>query len=197
MDADAQTPTSDEYFAALKTETAEYNLNLTAINTALTENTQAVKDDTAARIQVLEDRKTELEAGAGMTYQEALALYQEKLPANTVALNRLNRDTQDDRYQPHWGTGELYRAGRPLRSRVSVLSMQPIAPMTTEAQQALQKRCSDVDIKTAMRQLCVESEPRRRRFCKPSRRFTHSPQHLAGGRERRDYECRHFWTPAR
>ena len=39
---------------------------------------------------MLEDRKTGLEADAGMTYQEALALYQEKLPANTVALNRLN-----------------------------------------------------------------------------------------------------------
>ena len=56
LDADAQTATQ-EYFAALKTETAEYNVKLTEINTALTENTQAVKDDTAARIQVLEDRK--------------------------------------------------------------------------------------------------------------------------------------------
>ena len=88
LDADAKTAT-DEYFEALKTETAAYNKNLTAINTALTENTQAVKDDTAARIKVLEDRKTGLEAGAGMTYQEALAFYQEKLPANTKALNDL------------------------------------------------------------------------------------------------------------
>ena len=89
LDADAQTATQ-EYFAALKTETAEYNVKLTEINTALTENTQAVRDDTAVRIQALEDRKTGLETDAGMTYQEALSLYQKKLPENTEALIRLN-----------------------------------------------------------------------------------------------------------
>ena len=127
VDADAQTATT-EYFAALKTETAAYNLNLTAINTALTENTQAVKDDTAARIKVLEDRKTGLEAGAGMTYQEALALYQEKLPANTVALNRLT-DALTDIGTNRTGALTTLQAIRQLRSRVSMPPMQPIAPI--------------------------------------------------------------------
>ena len=147
LDADAQTATQ-EYFAALKTETAEYNVKLTAINTALTENTQAVKDDTAARIQVLEDRKTELEADAGMTYQEALAFYQEQLPANTVALNRL--------------TDALTTIGTNRTGALGTLQGDTTATIagigaadatdrtdTTAAQQALEKFFG-VDIQTAM-----------------------------------------------
>ena len=147
VDADAKTVTA-EYFAALKTETAEYNKNLTAINTELKNNTKAVKDDTAARIQVLEDRKTELETGAGMTYQEALALYQEKLPANTVALNRLNETLTTI------GTNRTGALGTLQSGTTSSIAGIHAADKidrtdTTAAQQALEAFFG-VDIQTAM-----------------------------------------------
>ena len=147
VDADAQTATA-EYFAALKTETAAYNKNLTAINTELKNNTKAVKDDTAARIKVLEDRKTELEADAGMTYQEALALYQEKLPANTVALNRLTDALTDI------GTNKTKALTTLQDDTTSTIAGVNAADATdradtTAAQQALEKFFG-VDIQTAM-----------------------------------------------
>ena len=148
LDADAQTAT-DEYFAALKTETAEYNVKLTEINTALTENTQAVKDDTAARIQVLEDRKTGLEADAGMTYQEALAFYQEKLPANTEALNRLTDALTDDRYQQNRGHLRTLQSGTTATIAGIHAADATDRVDTTAAQQALETFFG-VDIQTAM-----------------------------------------------
>ena len=147
VDADAKTATQ-EYFAALKTETAAYNVKLTAINTALTENTQAIKDDTAARIRVLEDRKTELETGAGMTYQEALALYQEKLPANTEALNRLNETLTTIGTNR---TGALRTLQTDTTSAIADVNAADATDRaeTTAAQQALETLFG-VDIQTAM-----------------------------------------------
>ena len=147
VDADAQTATA-EYFAALKTETAEYNLKLTAINTALTENTQAVKDDTAARIKVLEDRKTDLETGAGMTYQEALAFYQEKLPANTEALNRLNETLKTIKTNRTGALGTLQ--GGTTSAIADINAADAIDRTDTTAAQKALKTLFGVDIKTAM-----------------------------------------------
>ena len=146
LDADAQTATQ-EYFDALKTETAEYNLNLTEINTALTENTQAVKDDTAARIKVLEDRKTELETAAGMTYGEAIALYQEKLPANTVALNRLNETLKTIETNRTGALGTLQSGTTSAIAGIHAADKTDRAE-TTESQQALQTLFG-FDIETA------------------------------------------------
>ena len=147
LDADALTATQ-EYFEALKTETAEYNKNLTEINTELKNNTKAVKDDTAARIKVLEDRKTGLETGAGMTYQEALALYQEKLPANTEALNRLNETLKTIDTNRTGALGTLQGGTTSAIADVNAADATDRAD-TTAAQQTLETLFG-VDIQTAM-----------------------------------------------
>ena len=188
LDADAQAATQ-EYFDALKTETAEYTLKLTEINTALTENTRAIKDDTAARIQVLEDRKTGLEAGAGMTYAEALALYQEKLPANTEALNRLNETLKTIETNRTGALGTLQGGTTSAIAGIHAADKTD-RDETTEAQQALETQFG-VDIQTAMDNYVPKLNLAAARVKNPIR-DTHLHQHLAGSRERRDCESRHF-----